>query len=109
MERLKELREESKMSQEDLAEKLGVSQQTVSKYEQGKREPDNQTLIDLSKIFDVTTDFLLGKSKERNPVLKVNQGEVLAFHLEEKLEGLPPEAIKEINDHIEWIRAKFKK
>ena len=61
------LRKEMKLSQFDLSEKLGVSQQTISKYEKGAREPDNRTLIELSKIFDCSVDYLLGKTDKRNP------------------------------------------
>lgn len=55
------------MSQAELAEKLGVSQQTISKYERGTREPDNETLAKLAEIFDCSIDYLLGKTDIRNP------------------------------------------
>ena len=59
MKNLSFLRNNSQMSQLDLAEKLGVSQQTISKYERGTREPDHGTLIKLSRIFGVSIDILL--------------------------------------------------
>jgi len=55
------------MSQAELAEKLGVSQQTISKYERGTREPDNETLVKLAEIFNCSIDYLLGKTDIRNP------------------------------------------
>ena len=61
------LRKELNMSQAELAEKLGVSQQTISKYERGTREPDNETLAKLAEIFDCSIDYLLGKTDIRNP------------------------------------------
>jgi len=54
------------MSQFELAEKLGVSQQTISKYEKGLREPDNATLVKLSEIFNCSIDYLLGRTDVRN-------------------------------------------
>lgn len=66
---LVKLRKELNMSQAELAEKLGVSQQTISKYERGTREPDNKTLIKLSEIFNCTTDYLLGRTNIQNPYI----------------------------------------
>lgn len=60
MRMFKSERERCGMTQNDLAEQLGVSQQTISKYENGSREPDLENLIRMSKIFHVTTDYLLG-------------------------------------------------
>ena len=59
MKRIAEERKNKDLSQAQLAEILGVSQQTISKYENGSREPDNATLLKLSKMFDVSTDYLL--------------------------------------------------
>lgn len=63
--RLSLLRKELKLSQFELAERLGVSQQTISKYENGTREPDNNTLKLLSDFFGVSTDYLLGTTDIR--------------------------------------------
>ncbi len=62
--RLKQLRNEKKMSRDDLANKIGVSYSAIAKYETGIREPDYDTLIKLSRFFDVTSDFLLGKTND---------------------------------------------
>lgn len=56
---LKELRKQHNMSQIDLAINLGVSQNTISSWETGRTEPDNKTLIQLSKQFHVSIDILL--------------------------------------------------
>lgn len=57
---IKELRKEAGMTQEELGEKLGVIKQTVSSWEKGISEVSNDTLITLSRLFGVTTDYLLG-------------------------------------------------
>ncbi len=58
-ERIYELRKSKGLSQEDLAEQLGVSRQSVSKWETGAVVPDTENALKMSKIFGVTIDFLL--------------------------------------------------
>ncbi len=58
-EKILELRRSNGMSQEQLAEKMGVSRQSVSKWESGDSLPDVDRLPELSRIFNVTTDYLL--------------------------------------------------
>ena len=53
------LRKANGMSQEDLAEKLDVSRQAVSRWESGTAMPDANNILQLSRLFDVTTDYLL--------------------------------------------------
>ena len=57
---IKELRKEKNLSQSQLAEMLFTSQDTVSLWERGKSFPDIPMLIKLAKIFNVTSDYLLG-------------------------------------------------
>lgn len=57
---LKELREERRLSQMELANATAISQSTIAKWELGKTEPSASALIVLSKFFDGTVDFLLG-------------------------------------------------
>lgn len=58
-EKIFELRKANKLSQEKLAEKIGVSRQSISKWESGESIPEIERLIELSKIFDVTVDYLV--------------------------------------------------
>lgn len=67
MKRLALLRKEYGMSQAELAEKLGVTQQTISKYENGTREPDSKTLKILATMFNTSIDYLLGNSDIKKP------------------------------------------
>lgn len=59
-ERLKNLRKAKKLSQYELAERLGFSRGKLANYEQGTREPDFETLETIANFFDVSTDYLLG-------------------------------------------------
>lgn len=57
--RLKELRKKHNMTQQALADALGVSPSTVGMYEQGRREPDNSTLTAICRLFHVSSDYFL--------------------------------------------------
>ena len=59
-EKLKEARENANLSQQDVADKLNVSRQTVSKYELNINEPDLETLKELSYLYQVDFNYLLG-------------------------------------------------
>lgn len=57
---LRELRLEQGISQRELGSKLGYCNQTISFWESGSREPDLDSLVQIAKYFQVSTDFLLG-------------------------------------------------
>lgn len=61
-ERLKELR--GKRTQEEIAMKIGVSRARYSHYENGRSEPDNETLRKIADVFNVSTDYLLGRTDD---------------------------------------------
>lgn len=65
-ERLKELRKERKLTQTELGNKINVTKVSISGYENGNRSPDTDTLQRLADYFDVTTDYLLGRSNVRS-------------------------------------------
>ena len=58
-ERLQELRKKNEDSQEQLADKLGVSRQAVSKWESGQGSPDLSNVLKISEIYEVSTDYIL--------------------------------------------------
>lgn len=72
LQRIKQLRQEKGFSQRSLAEQLGVSQQSINKYENHNIEPDIATLQQIADVFSVSIDYLVGYSDERLPVI-VNQ------------------------------------
>ena len=64
-ERLKKLRIDNKMTQTQVAGRVGVATSAISSYESGVRLPSYNTLVKLCRLFHVSTDYLLGvKSKE---------------------------------------------
>lgn len=62
-ERLKNLRTDAGISRAKLAEELNVSARLVAYWESGQRESDFDTLIRLAEFFEISTDFLLGKTE----------------------------------------------
>lgn len=58
--RLKDLRAEAHMSQQQVAEILNIRQQSYAQYENDVAEPNLETLAKIAKIFEVSTDYLLG-------------------------------------------------
>lgn len=60
MQRLRELRHARGISQQDLADVLHVTQQSIYKYETDKAEPDLDIVIGIAKYFDVSVDYLVG-------------------------------------------------
>ncbi len=62
-EKLLTLRKANNLTQEQLAEKLDVSRQSVSKWESGQAAPELEKVVAMSVIFDVTTDYLLKSSE----------------------------------------------
>ena len=60
--RLKILRNQKKLTQKQLAEKINVTHVSISGYESGNRSPDTDTLQRLADFFEVSTDYLLGRT-----------------------------------------------
>ncbi|HDI3055687.1 TPA: helix-turn-helix transcriptional regulator [Clostridium botulinum] len=63
--RLKELREEKGMTQEQLGKLLNITKQAVYSYEKGDNEPNMDALVKIANIFNVSLDYLLCRTKER--------------------------------------------
>ncbi len=62
MNRLRELRETRNLRQLDVANATGIDQKTISNYETGKTNPDSYALIKLSDFYEVSIDYLVGRT-----------------------------------------------
>ena len=103
--RIKELREEKNISQLELAKKLNLTQQSISLYEKGDREPSIDVLKSIANFFNVSLDYLLGKSDIRN--YDEDEKEFLfAFHKE--TEGMTDEEIKDALRFYKEMKKKIK-
>lgn len=103
MNRLRALRLEKNESLEKIAKYLNVTIQTISNYETEKRDMTPDTIIRLANYYDVSTDYLLGKSDIRN-YDKDKQDFHYAYHKE--MEGLTDE---EIADALRFYKEMKKK
>lgn len=63
--RLVQLREESNLTQKQFAEAVKIPNSTINRYETGIRVPDYDTLILFADFFDVSVDFLLGRTEKK--------------------------------------------
>ncbi|PGT60348.1 transcriptional regulator [Bacillus cereus] len=92
--KISELRKNKKLSQYELADRLGFSRGKLANYEQGTREPDYETLKKIADFFDVSTDYLLDRAtkKEENinefSTLPFKKTRDIAHNLEKALEEL---------------------
>lgn len=65
--RIKDLREDSDLTQSEVAKYLNIKQNTYSQYENGQRQLPLECLILLAKLYKTTTDYILGLTDKRNP------------------------------------------
>lgn len=104
MNRIKELRTENKITQADLAKVLKISDRAVGYYESGEREPDQDTLLQIADYFDVSVDYLLGRTNIRNTSESNNEEIQVAFS--SGFAGLNEENKKLAVDIIAGLKAK---
>lgn len=72
IERLKKLRKEGKLTQKDIATFLNISQPAYQQFESGKKKMNLETMEKLADFFNVSTDYLLGKTDFPDPDLEVD-------------------------------------
>lgn len=98
--RLSELREKSGLTQKELSSRLGMARTTYSGYENATREPDHQTLQKFADYFDVSIDYLLGRTDDKKAILD-DQSRSLIDMLE--LELSDEEIINKMNFKVDGI------
>lgn len=109
--RLKELRKEYKMTQEGLANKLGLVRTAIANYETGRTNPDVETLNLIADIFNTTTDYLLGRTDIRESLCKVEELPKYTYtpserNILDEIHSLSPESQEEIKKLIELYKIK---
>lgn len=76
MNRIRELREDRDLRQLDVSNATGIDQRTLSNYETEKTSPDSYAIIKLADFFDVSADYLLGRSNSKTPSVEALMKEV---------------------------------
>ena len=97
-EKIQILRRDREWSQDELAEKLDVSRQSVSKWESGKALPDSEKILAMANLFDVSTDFLL--KDEQEPIIVDDE------KLPESTETLSVESVDDKHKNKKKLSAK---
>lgn len=119
-ERIAKLRKQRNLSQYDLAERLGFSRGKLANYEQGSRQPDYDTLQKIADYFEVSTDYLLGRTnipdgsvelnednfdslEEINKLVKKYGIEQMGFFDIEEWKSLGPDDVRLVEEHFKMI------
>lgn len=79
-ERLKALRKENNYLQKDLADFLSISKSAYGYYEQGRNEPDIQTILKLAEFYNVSTDYLLCKTDIESGTLEKKESDIVKMY-----------------------------
>ena len=104
MKNLKKVREERKLTQQNMADLLKIQRPTYTRYENGEREPDFATLLKLSEILEVSVDYLLGKTEFPTKVDEALSTE--QFALWGELHDLTDEEKKKILEFIKFTKSQ---
>lgn len=97
MNRIRELRTERKLTQEDIGNLLNVSARSVGFYESGERDPDTKSLIKLANYFNVTVDYLIGESNDRGDGFEIHA------HRDPNAHGMPLTDALDIVDKLDRL------
>lgn len=118
--KLKQLRMEHQLTQSELAKTLNTSASSIGMYEQNRRSPDIELIKKISEYFNVSTDFLLGKSSIKesadnfidehnktndNQIKKDKKIDTIAAHLEGK--DISPKKMKLMLNYIDALFDEF--
>ena len=98
MKTIKDLRHINQISQQKLANSIGVSRSTIAMWELGNSEPDNENLTKLANFFNVSVDYLLGQNDYSFPN---STGGTWVPVLGRVAAGIPIEAIEDVEDYEE--------
>lgn len=101
--KLRMVRVESGLSQDEVAKNLGISRDTLSKYETGELEPNVDTLVKLANMYHVSLDYLVGKTNER-----VSLDNDKPSEFERRFNSLGPEEQRDLEKYMDLLEIKTK-
>lgn len=102
--RLRKLREEKNLTRKELADKLQLSYWALSKYETGERFPDPETLNKIADFFNVSLDYLMGRTDIRDPITTIAAHRTNGYD-----EPLTEEELFAIEQFKEFLKQQKKK
>ncbi|WP_062513991.1 helix-turn-helix domain-containing protein [Halobacillus sp. KGW1] len=122
--RIKYLRQTQKLTQSEIAEKLNITRGTYAHYEVDKRRPDYDTLQKIADYYNVTTDYLLGRTdqpnldkpteysfdplKELNKLFEKYDVQDAGFWDIEKWKEMGPDELRRMDEYFEFLYNKSK-
>ncbi len=114
MNRIKQLREEKRLTQEKLSSLVGMDRTTISKLESGERDCTLDHLQRLSKFFDVSFDYILGTSDERKhkvTMTEISNDGITKVQMEflKRVEDLNVKDMEQVFDYIDFLKSKGSK
>lgn len=104
MNRLSALRKSHKLTQNQIADMLGVTQQTVFAWEHGKAQPLMENAIKLSSFYNVSIDYLLGREDEKQKQPTVDDDGLLAKTIS-RVQALSDPALQRVQDFLDGLEA----
>lgn len=107
--RLKQARTEKNYTQLQVADLTGIGNKTISDYERGITQPDAETIALFATLYDVSTDYLLGKSDEKKPRSPKITDEDIKVALFNGDKNVTDEMWEEVQNFAKYVQAKYKK
>ena len=104
MKNLKKIREAKNLTQQNIADMLNIQRPTYTRYENGEREPDFETVLKLSEILEVSVDYLLGKTDIPTTLDEELEGE--EFALWGEVHDLSEEEKKKVLEFIRFTKSQ---
>lgn len=111
---LKEIRSKNGYTQQYVADYLEMTRAAYTNIENGKRQPDNNIIIKLSELYNVTTDYLLGREEtkkgpaEAEPKEQPDEDDI-RYALSGEVKDLTDEEFQEIMNYVKYIEQKRRK
>ena len=110
--RISDLRKKMNLTQDGLANKIGISRAALSHYEKDRRDPDYETLVMLADFFEVSTDYLLGHDKKTDKTDEEIRKNIIIEKIKDEFAGadlmfndlanMTAEQLEEVYDFIKF-------
>ncbi len=109
--RLRELRTIKHLTQQQVADKIGLTRPAYTAYETGKRVPDGPMTARLASIYDVTTDYILERTDNKSPIKdnETDSPDLIANHLNKDYNDLSEDERAQVDNFIKFMKNNKKK
>ncbi|MFZ5975816.1 MAG: helix-turn-helix domain-containing protein [Bacillota bacterium] len=98
--RIRELRQNARLSQTQFANVLHVRNSTLSQYESGHRSPNDQIKRQIADYFNVSLDYLLGRTSETNPSASSKTGGIFAIEIDVRKRSMTRQELEDLRQAL---------